>query len=80
MLVDKTSFGSVPLITPTFIALGEKSKYWSFKRISVFLCFLLVSERLSSFGITVYNRTVTNTENTVWTVSNSFLSPLEKIP
>ena len=65
MLVDKSNFGSVPLITPTFIAFGEKSIYWSFKRISVFLCFSWVNQRHTSSGITAYNRTVTNTENAV---------------
>ena len=73
MLVDKTNFAR-----PINVGLGicnhtnfyrfEKTySYWSVKRISVFLCFSLVNLRHTS-GITVYNRTVTNIENTVWAV------------
>ena len=47
-----------------FYRFKETSGYWLVKRISVFLCFSLVSQRHTS-GITVYHCTVTNIENTV---------------
>ena len=63
MLDDKTNFGVV-LYNPTnFYRFEETSSYWSVKRISVFLCFSLVNECHTS-AITVYNRRVTNIENT----------------
>ena len=64
MLVDKTDFGLVLYNHANFYRFEESSSYWSVKRISVFLCFLLVKQRHIS-GITVYNRTVTNIVNTV---------------
>ena len=63
MLVDKTNFGLVVYNHANFYRFEETSSYWSVKRISVFLCFSLVNQRNIS-GITVYNRTVTNIENT----------------
>ena len=62
MLVDKTNFGSVLYNHANFYRFEETSSYWLFKRISVFLCFSLVNQQ-HIFGITVYNRTVTNIEN-----------------
>ena len=67
MLVDKTNFGLVLYNQTNFYQFEETSSYWSVKRISFFLCFSLVNQRHTS-GITVYNRTVTNIENTVWAV------------
>ena len=64
MLVDKTNFGLVLFNHANFYRFEETSSYWSVKRISVFLCFSLVSQR-QTCSITVYNRTVTNIENTV---------------
>ena len=64
MLADKTNFGLVFYNHANFYRFQETSIYWSFKRISVFLCFSLVKQRHTS-GITVYNRTVTDIENTV---------------
>ena len=64
MLVDKTNFGLVICNHANFYRFDEPSSYWSAKRISVFLCFSLVSQR-HTYSITVYNRTVTNIENTV---------------
>ena len=59
MLVDKTNFGLVLYNHANFYRFEKTSSYWSVKRISVFLCFSLVNQR-HIFGITVYNRTVTN--------------------
>ena len=64
MLVDKTNFGLVLFNHANIYRFEESSNYWSVKRVSVFLCFLLVNQRHTS-GITVYNRTVTNIEKTV---------------
>ena len=64
ILVDKTNFGLVLYSHANFYRFEETSSYWLLKRISVFLCFSLVNQRHIS-GITVYNRTVTNIENTV---------------
>ena len=64
MLVDKTNFGIVVYDHANFYRFEESTSYWSVQRISVFLCFSLVNQRHTS-GITVYNRTVTNIENTV---------------
>ena len=64
MLVDETSFGLVLYNHTNVYWFEEKCSYWSVKQISVFLCFSLVNQRHTS-GITVYNRTVTNVENTV---------------
>ena len=64
MLVDKTNSGLVFYNHANFYRFEETSSYWSVKRISVFLCFSLVNLRHTS-GITVFNRTVTNIENTV---------------
>ena len=64
MLVDKTNFGLVLYNHAKFYRFEKTSYYWSVKRISVFLCFSLVNQRHTS-GITVYNRTVTNIEDTV---------------
>ena len=74
MLVDKTNFGLVLYNHANFYGFEETSSYWSVKRMSVFLCLLLVNQRHTS-DITVYNRTVTNTEKTVRTVHscNSWL-------
>ena len=65
MSVDKTDFGLV---------LYNHASFNRLKRISVFLCFSLVNQRHTSC-ITVYNRTVTNIENTVRAVHscNSWL-------
>ena len=63
MLVDKTKFGLVLYNHANFYRFEETSSYWSVKRILVFLCFSLVSQR-QTCSITVYNRTVTNIENT----------------
>ena len=64
MLVDKTNFGLVLHNHANFYWFEETSSYWSVKRISVCLCFSFVNQRHTS-GITVYNRTVINIENTV---------------
>ena len=64
MFVDKTNFGLVLYNYADFYRFAETSSYWSVKWISVFLCFSLVNQRYTS-GITMYNRTVTNIENTV---------------
>ena len=73
-LVDKTNFGLVIDNHANFYRFEETSSYWSVKRISVFLCFSSVNQRHTSC-ITVYNRTVTNIENTVRAVHsfNSWL-------
>ena len=47
-----------------FYRFEDTSSYWSVKRTSVSLCFSLVDQRHTSC-IAVYNRTVTNIENTV---------------
>ena len=74
MSVDKTDFGLVLYHHANFNRFEETSSYWSVKQISVFLCFSLVNQRHTSC-ITVYNRTVTNIENTVRAVHscNSWL-------
>ena len=64
MLIDKTNFGSVFYNHANFYRFEETSSYWSVKQISIFLGFSLVNQRHTS-GITVYNCTVTNIENTV---------------
>ena len=64
MLIDKTNFGSVIYNHANFYRFEETSSYWSVKQISIFLCFSLVNQ-LHTSGITVYNCTVTNIENTV---------------
>ena len=43
MLVDKTNFGLVLYNHADLYWLEETSSYWSVKRISVFLCFLLTA-------------------------------------
>ena len=63
MLVDKTNFGLVLYNHANFYRFEETSSYWLVKRISVFLCFSLANQWHTS-GITVYNRTVANIENT----------------
>ena len=63
MSVDKTDFGLVLCNHANFNRFEETSSYWSIKQISVFLCFSLVNQRHTSCT-TVYNRTVTNIENT----------------
>ena len=69
MLVDKTYFGLVIYNHAYFYRFEETFRYWSVKRISVFFCFSLVNQRHTS-GITMYNRTVTNIENTVRAVQS----------
>ena len=64
MLVDKTNFGLMLYNHANFYRFGETSNYWSVKRKAVFLCYSLINLRHTP-GITVYNRTVTNIENTV---------------
>ena len=64
VLIDQINFGLVLYNHANFYQFEETSSYWSVERISVFLCFSLVNQRHTS-GITVYNRTVTNIENTV---------------
>ena len=64
MLVDKTKFDLMLYNHTNFYQFEESSSYWSVERISVFVCFSLVNQRHTSV-ITVYNRTVTNIENTV---------------
>ena len=64
MLVDTTNFGLVLYNHANLNRFEETSSYWLVKRISVFLCFSLVNQPHTS-GITVYDRTVTNIENTV---------------
>ena len=59
MSVDKTDFGLVLCNHANFNRFEETSV----KQISVFLCFSLVNQRHTSCT-TVYNRTVTNIENT----------------
>ena len=75
MLVDKTNFGLGFYNHTNFYRSEKTSSNWSFKRISDFLCFSLVIQRHTS-GITVYNRTVTNIENTMRAVHscNSWFS------
>ena len=75
MLVDKTNFGLVLYNHANFYWFEETSSCWSFKGLSVFLCFSLVNQQHIS-GITEYNRTVTNIENTVQAVHscNSWLA------
>ena len=65
MLVDKTNFGLVLYNHGNFYRFEETSSCWSVKLISLFLCFSLVNQWHTS-GITVYNSTLTNIENTVW--------------
>ena len=60
MLVDETKFDLVLDNHANFYRFEETSSYWSVKRISV----------ATTSGITVYNRTVTNIENTVRAVHN----------
>ena len=67
MLVDRTNFGLAIYNHANFYRFEKTSSYWSVKQISVFLWFSLVNQRHTA-GITVYNRTVTNIENTVRTV------------
>ena len=76
MSVDKTDFGLVLYNHINFYRFEETSSYLSVKRISVFLCFSLVNHQHTSC-ITVFNRTVTNIENTVRVV-HSWLSVLIK--
>ena len=64
MLVDKTNFGLVLYNHVNFYRFEKTSSYWSVKRILVFLCFSLVNQRHTA-GITVYDRNVTNIEDTV---------------
>ena len=64
MLVDKTNFGLVFYNHANFYRFEKTSCYWAVKRISVFPCFSLVNQRHTA-GITVYNGTVTNIENTM---------------
>ena len=64
MLVERTNSGLVLYNHANFYRFEERSSYWSVKRISVFLSFSLANQRHTS-GITVYNCTVTNIENTV---------------
>ena len=73
MLVDKTKFDLVLYNHANFYRF-DKTSSWSVKRISAFLYFSLVNLRHTS-GITVYNRTVTNIEDTVRAVHsfNSWL-------
>ena len=61
---DKTDFGLVIYNHANFYRFGETSRYWSVKQMSDFLCFSLVNQRHISC-ITVYNRIMTNIENTV---------------
>ena len=72
MLVDKTNFCLLLYNHTNFYRSEETSTYWSVKRISVFLCFSLVNQRHTS-GITVYNSTVTNIENTAQAAKTGFL-------
>ena len=64
MSVDKTDFGLVIYNHTNFYRFEETSSYWLVKRISGLLCLSLVNQRHASC-ITVYNRIVTNIENTV---------------
>ena len=64
MSVDKTNFYLVLFNHANFYRFEEASSYWSVKRISVFLCFSLVNQQHTS-GVTVYNCTVTDIENSV---------------
>ena len=64
MSTDKADFGLVLYNHANFYRFVETSSYWSVKRISIFLCFSSVNQRHISC-IIVYNRTVTNTKNTV---------------
>ena len=64
MLVDKTNFGLVLYNHAKSYRFEETSSCWSVTRRSFFLCFSFVNQRHTSV-ITVYNRTVTNIENTV---------------
>ena len=64
ILIDKTNFDLVLCKHANFYRFEERSSNWSVRRISVFLCFLLVNQRHTSV-ITVYNHTVTNIENSV---------------
>ena len=59
MLFDKSNLGLVLYNHTNFYRLEETSSYLLVERISVFLRVSLVNQRFSS-GITVYNRTVTN--------------------
>ena len=63
MLVDKTNLDSVIYNHANFFPFEETSNYWLVERIPVFLCFSLINQ-WHTFGITVYNRTVTSIENT----------------
>ena len=69
-----TNFGLVLYKHVNFYQFEETSSYWSVERISVFVGFSLVNQRHTSV-ITVYNRTVTNIENSVRAVHscNSWL-------
>ena len=75
MSVDKAGFGLVLYNHAYFYRFEETSTYWSVKRISVFFCFSFVNQRHTSC-IIVYNRTMTNVENTVRAVHscNSWLN------
>ena len=70
MLVDKINFGLVLYYHANFYPFEELSSYWSVKQISVFSAFHWSS-------ITVYNRIVTNTENTVHNCTSWFFSSPE---
>ena len=70
MPVDKTDFSLVLYKYASFHRFEETSSYWSIKPISVFLSFSLANQRHNSC-ITVYNRTVTNIENTVRAVHSN---------
>ena len=69
MLVDRTNIGLVLCNHVNFYRFEETSSYWSVELISVFLCFSLLNQRHTSV-ITVYNRTMTNIENTVRAVQS----------
>ena len=71
MLVDKTNVGLLIYNHANFYRFEKISSYWSVKTNISFLCFSLVNQRHTS-GITVYNRTVTNIENTVRAVHSWF--------
>ena len=75
MFVDRINFGLVLYNQANFYQFEETSSYWSVKRISFFHCFPLVNQ-LHTSGITVYNCTVTNIENTLRAVHscNSWFS------
>ena len=64
MLVDKTKFDLMLYNHTNFYQFEESSSYWSVET-NISFCLLFIGKSATHSVITVYNRTVTNIENTV---------------